>query len=193
MNGFYELADFTDPQAWLTIGRVAGFIIGGYVLALWVALVYWTFKDVTSRTSDHWTQALGLLTVALFFIPGLLLYLALRPAELLDEAYSRRLEAEAFRHEIEKHPLCTGCGRPAHEEFIMCPYCRTVLRTACNACGEYLASAWIVCPFCASERTAPGRVASARGNNGNGSGGARRPATRPDQRPRPIRPQPTQS
>jgi hypothetical protein len=193
MHATYLLADFTNVDTWLTAGRVVGFVVAGYVITLWLALIYWTYRDITARTNDGWTQALGVATVTLFFIPGFLVYLALRPQELLTEAYARQLETEAFRQEIEKHPACPGCRRAVSDEFIMCPYCRTALRSACIECGQHLDPAWILCPYCASEREAAPRVAAAVPYRTGAGVTAQRPATTPDPRTRPIRPQPSRT
>lgn len=191
MDATYLLADFSNLDAWLTAGRFVGFIVAGYIVTLWIALVYWTYRDITARTTDAWTQALGVITVTFFFIPGFLVYLALRPQELLTEAYARQLETEAFRHEIEKHAACPGCTRAVAPDFIMCPYCRTALRAACMECGEYLEAAWIACPFCASEREIAPRVAAAVPYRTDGSGTPQRPAVAPERRASPVRPQPS--
>jgi hypothetical protein len=183
------LLDLTSLDTWTDIGRAAGIIVAAYAGILWVSLIYWTYRDVSARSSDIWTRAFYVLLVAMFFVPGLLVYLALRPHELLVDTYNRNLEAEAFRQEIEKHPTCSTCRRAVREDFILCPYCRTTLREACMECGAYLAAAWIACPYCASERryAAATRLVLPHGGNGNGQSPARRAAT--PERPRTIRPQ----
>jgi RNA polymerase subunit RPABC4/transcription elongation factor Spt4 len=189
MNDLATLLSWTDADTWLEAGRIVGIAAALYIITLWAALVYWTYRDITMRTTDQTTQAVCVITVAVFFVPGLLLYLALRPQEMLTDAYNRKLEAEAFMHEIEKYPACSSCRRAVREDFVMCPYCRESLRTACGECGEYLANAWVACPFCTTERTPAGRpaVAAARryGELERQSPPLARPA-RPT--PRPVQP-----
>ena len=51
--------------------------------------------------------------VAILNVPGLLIYIFLRPRETLSEAYERSLEEEALLQEIEEKPVCPGCLDPA--------------------------------------------------------------------------------
>lgn len=164
MSDLFTLLSWTDADTWLEAGRIVGIAAALYIITLWGALVYWTYRDISMRTTDNVTQAVCVVTVAVFFVPGLLLYLALRPQEMLTDAYNRKLEAEAFMHEIEKFPACSSCRRSVRDDFVICPYCRESLRTSCSECGEYLANAWVACPFCTTERTPAGRpaVAAAR-------------------------------
>ena len=64
-------------------------LAGAYLLALWFALVVWTYRDITSRSTNAFTQIFSTLVVVLFFVPGALIYLILRPRETLDEAFQR--------------------------------------------------------------------------------------------------------
>ena len=64
-----------------------------------------------SRSRDTFAQLGSLLLVALLTIPGLIIYLLIRPRETLSEAYERSLEEEALLQEIEEKPTCPGCGQ----------------------------------------------------------------------------------
>ena len=46
-----------------------------------------------------------------FNIPGLALYLMLRPRESLEDAYARSLEEEALLREIGDEGMCPSCRR----------------------------------------------------------------------------------
>ena len=67
---------------------------GAYLVALWLSLIIWTFRDMQGRTRDVISMALSTLLVGVFTFPGLLLYLILRPKETLSESYERSLEEE---------------------------------------------------------------------------------------------------
>ena len=138
-------------------------IIGlvAYLLVLWVAALVWTYRDVVARTSDTFTQTIALVLVVVFNIPGLLVYLVLRPKDTLMDAYDRQLEAEALLHEIQEQATCPRCRRKVEAEFVACPYCRNSLGMPCESCGKTLTSSWVLCPYCSAERAQPAAPAAA--------------------------------
>ena len=60
-----------------------------YFVGFTFALVIWTFRDIQSRSQDLVVQILATLWVAVMNLPGLLIYLILRPSNTLVEAYER--------------------------------------------------------------------------------------------------------
>src|SRR3989304_8390836 len=88
-------------------------IFGGFLAALWLGLVIWTYRDIRARTQDRLLQVLAALLVALLNIPGVIIYLILRPPRTLDEEYQHTLEEEALLSEIEERLVCPGCGSRA--------------------------------------------------------------------------------
>ncbi len=134
-----------------SIVTVVAAILIAYAVVLSIGAIYWTYRDVRSRTRDGGVQAVSVLLVALFNMPGLLLYLILRPNETLNEAYERRVEAEALMREMpEERRVCPGCQRSVSDEFIVCPQCRTKLRQPCANCDRPLDLNWTACPYCAT-------------------------------------------
>ncbi len=135
-----------------TAARGAQFLLAigiAYLLAIWFAVVAWTFRDIESRSRSVFTQVFSTLLVVLFFIPGLLLYLILRPKETLDQAFQRALEEEYLLQDLDDLPLCQGCQRAVDPEFVICPHCQTRLRGPCPACSRLIDLRWSVCPYCA--------------------------------------------
>jgi len=135
-----------------TAARGAQFLLAigiAYLIAVWFALVAWTFRDIEARSRSVFTQVFSTLLVVLFFIPGLLLYLILRPKETLDQAFQRALEEEYLLQDLDDLPLCPGCQRSVDPEFVLCPHCQTALRGPCPACSRLIALRWHVCPYCA--------------------------------------------
>jgi hypothetical protein len=135
-----------------TAARGAQFLLAigiAYLIAVWFALVAWTFRDIESRSRSVFTQVFSTLLVVLFFVPGLLLYLILRPKETLDQAFQRALEEEYLLQDLDDLPLCPGCQRSVDPEFVLCPHCQTHLRGPCPACSRLIDLRWDVCPYCA--------------------------------------------
>jgi RNA polymerase subunit RPABC4/transcription elongation factor Spt4 len=137
---------------WQSIAWVAGSVLGAYGFVLWLGSVVWTYRDMSERTHDGWSQAVAVLLVLVFSVPGLFLYLILRPHETLAEAYERRLEAEALMRDAPAEPRsCRRCARPVQEDFLLCPHCRTNLREPCSGCGRALDLDWVACPYCGAQ------------------------------------------
>ena len=84
---------------------------GAFLAALWIALVIWTYRDIRSRARDPLVHILSTLLVAVLNLPGILVYLILRPQRTLEEEYQRTLEEEALLQALEDLPLCPGCER----------------------------------------------------------------------------------
>lgn len=134
-----------------TAARGAQFLLAigiAYFIAIWFALVAWTFRDIEARSRSVFTQVFSTLLVVLFFLPGLLLYLILRPKETLDQAFQRALEEEYLLQDLDDLPLCPGCQRSVDPEFVLCPHCQTALRGPCPACSRLIDLRWHVCPYC---------------------------------------------
>lgn len=144
----------------LAITVYAGLI----VIAFWLALVIWTFRDMRARSRDTLAQLGMALLVAVLTVPGLLIYLLLRPRETLSEAYERSLEEEALLQNIEDKPKCPGCSQRVQDNWQACPHCHTRLKKPCVRCGNMLELSWQLCPYCASAQAnyAPEMITPAR-------------------------------
>lgn len=126
---------------------ISGFSIV-FLAILWVTLILWTFRDIRRRTRDPLVRILAILVSTLLFIPGVLVYLLLRPAETLDEEYQKNLEEEALLQTLDEAALCPGCSRKIDLLWQVCPNCHTRLKKKCSSCGKLLDLNWDVCPFC---------------------------------------------
>lgn len=120
------------------------------VIALWLAMVVWSYRDMRARSRDRLAHLFVALSVAVLNIPGLFVYILLRPRETLSEAYERSLEEEALLQEIEEKPTCPGCSHRVQELWQVCPNCNTRLKKSCHVCKNLLELPWTVCPYCAS-------------------------------------------
>jgi hypothetical protein len=139
-----------DPQALQSILTYLTALFGAFLAALWLSLIFWTYRDAHARTHDRLMQILAALIVAILNLPGILVYLILRPPYTLDETYQHALEEEALLSEIEESPVCPGCGSRAQPDWLVCPSCHTKLHKACGHCGKSLQLHWKICPYCAT-------------------------------------------
>jgi len=143
-----------DPVFLANLTLVLTAFVGAFLIALWVSLVVWTYRDIRARARDPLVQTLSALLVAVLNLPGVLVYLILRPPRTLEEEYQRTLEEEALLQALEDLPLCPGCERRVKEDWQVCPNCHTKLNKSCHNCSRLMELPWNICPYCGTP--APG-------------------------------------
>ena len=122
------------------------------LMAIWRALVLWTYSDARRRIAD--ANLVGWATVAAL-IPflGTLCYLILRPPEFLDDVHEREVSLAAAEASLvdAQSRRCESCGGAIEADFLRCPTCLTPLRTPCTTCNRPVDFRWVVCPYCDTE------------------------------------------
>ncbi len=123
-----------------------------YVVVLWLAGAYWAFRDMQARSENpivpYLASALIILFTPILFPFAIIVYRIVRPQERLGEIYERNLAEEALLAEIEAVKSCPSCGRRIHEEWIICPTCRTRLHRLCPSCNRLVGLDWSLCAWC---------------------------------------------
>lgn len=117
-----------------------------FVIVLWLSLVYWTYRDAKRRgaLSVYWAAV-----VFFFNLFGWIVYMMVRPPELLEDVRERQLEIRAQEASLSKAELvCSSCFKLIEPDFLICPYCLKKLKESCPRCGRALKISWTVCPFC---------------------------------------------
>lgn len=153
------------------------------LVAVWLALIVFTFTDARRRISDPFL--VGCATAAsLFPFIGTVIYTILRPPEFLEDVRER--ETEIHESEIRLRHLeynsCHKCGAPAETDFLRCTSCRTRLKQPCPECSRPVGLDWKVCPYCEKTLIAPRR------SSRSGSRGGGRPPAGGRSSPRPASP-----
>lgn len=100
---------------------VAAFFFFAFLAIFWIALVFWTWRDVRSRTQDVILQVTATLLVAVFSIGGLFIYLIVRPRQTLAELYERQLEEESLLAEMTERQTCPTCHYRVEGDFHSAP------------------------------------------------------------------------
>ncbi len=139
-----------DPSSLNNFLLIAAAWGGAFIAAFWLSLLVWTYRDIRSRVKDPLVRILAVLVVAVLFLPGVVVYLILRPPQTMEEEYQHMLEEEALLQAIEERSACPGCGRHTAEDWIVCPNCHTKLMKNCHACDRLLKLPWSLCPYCAT-------------------------------------------
>ncbi|MGE3855779.1 MAG: zinc ribbon domain-containing protein [Dehalococcoidia bacterium] len=157
--------------SWQATARLFGGLISAYLLIIWLASVFWVFRDIRSRTTDMVSHLISVAIAVLFPIVGLPIYLILRPSDTLTSAYDRQLEQEALLSELQTVSACPNCRRPVQDEFTVCAFCATPVKQGCARCGRQLRLSWRYCPYCATPR------APSQAPERERAGGMERPAS----------------
>lgn len=165
--------------SWEATLRLTLTILAAYLLVIWIALVFWTYRDIRQRTRDPIIQMVSVLLVLVFFLPGHWVYLILRPRHTLAEAYERSLEEEALLQELEDQKACPTCKRRIQDEYLVCPSCGVQLKEPCRSCAKPLSYAWVVCPYCGLPKTPRDRTRRPAATGAKSRAAVGEPATAP--------------
>ena len=121
-----------------------------FSVVLYFAVIFWTWRDANRRGAMGWFWGL---VCAVFPFVGWLVYLVVRPPELLDDARERELEIRAREAQLTRdYDACPSCFKPVEKDFLICPYCMKKLRKPCVECGKALRLNWQVCPYCKTKQ-----------------------------------------
>ena len=150
-NGLFFSGSF-DLSNFLTYLLAFGI---AFLIALWIGLIIWVFRDIRSRTRDPFMIILSVLFIIVLFLPGVFVYLFIRPRKTFEQKYQDAIEEEAILREIGISDKCPSCGHNIREEWIFCPYCHTKLKKKCVHCGKPLELPWNLCPYCGEQQQKP--------------------------------------
>jgi hypothetical protein len=121
-----------------------------FLVVLYFAVIFWTWRDANRRGAMGWFWGL---VCAVFPFVGWLVYLVVRPPELIDDARERELEIRAREAQLARdYDTCPSCFKPVEKDFLICPYCMKKLRKPCVECGKALRLNWQVCPYCKTKQ-----------------------------------------
>jgi len=130
-------------------------MIAVYFVILWLAAAYWAFRDMQLRSETpilpYVAAALIVIFTPVFFLFGIIVYRIVRPQEKIGEIYERNLAEEALLAEVEAVHTCPACHRRIHDEWIICPACRTRLNRVCANCGRLVGLDWSLCAWCGKD------------------------------------------
>ena len=157
----HDLLVFGVSNVWANTAIAVGALIAAYVFVIWLAALLWTWRDIRSRTHDVISQVICVALVFFLNLPGLLLYLILRPQLTMMERAELEMEIDAFSREAAMQMRCPDCEREVQDSFAACPYCRASLASPCRECGRNLSVSWVMCPYCLAPRAEEERIAEA--------------------------------
>src|SRR4051795_3336190 len=129
--------------------------IAVYFVILWLAAAYWAFRDMQLRSDKpilpYLAASFIIVFTPVFFPLAIFVYRIIRPQEKIGETYERNLAEEALLAEVEAIKSCPTCARRVHEEWIICPTCRTRLNRVCPNCSRLVGLDWSLCAWCGKD------------------------------------------
>ena len=143
-NPFDGIKNFFESSTFQALIKLGLF----FVVVLWLALAFWTFKDAKRRIADPILVAVAVVTALIFPFVGAMVYAILRPPEYLEDVRERELEIRAMERRLGADPRCPFCRHEIEASFLVCPHCTNRLKSSCRRCRSPLEQHWQVCPYC---------------------------------------------
>lgn len=125
--------------------------LGILYVFFWFIVIGWVWNDVTERSTNRIFRAVSMLLVIFLNIPGLIIYMILRPRQTIAEIYWSDLERRYLRYETAELGDCDQCGYQLQPGFVSCPNCSAIIKVKCEGCGVYIDKGWRYCPFCSKK------------------------------------------
>ncbi len=127
------------------------FILGAMILIFWLIMVGWVWVDSAERTSKKTARAIYILLVVFLNIPGLIIYLIVRPSETIEEIYWADLERRYLKYETAELGDCPKCGHQLLPGFVFCTNCGYRIKRKCHGCGVLISKDHKYCEFCGAQ------------------------------------------
>lgn len=121
-------------------------ILALYLLFMWLAVVVWTLRDITTRSRNLLVIVAITLFVAIGSVPALVIYLLIRPGETLEDNKNKDLFYASILD--EKVSVCKNCHGLVRLSHKFCPHCSHSLEQLCPGCARKVNPTWNFCPHC---------------------------------------------
>jgi predicted RNA-binding Zn-ribbon protein involved in translation (DUF1610 family) len=147
-----DLSNFINTYQYILLPAAIIFVL--VILATtWLGVLFWVARDITIRSRNLLVAAASVLLVLILNIPGLIIYLMLRPSATLEDnkdyalLYQSILDKDVY--------LCHSCQLPVHAEHKHCAHCGVAQTLKCAECNYKVNAAWNHCINCGAEVVLP--------------------------------------
>lgn len=124
------------------------FVLGFLFIIFWLVIVGWVWVDSGERTSKNSIRFVYILIVAILNIPGLIIYLIIRPSETIEEIYWADLERRYLKFETAELGDCSKCGHQLLPGYVFCTNCGNEIKVRCPKCNVFVDKDHKHCEFC---------------------------------------------
>lgn len=123
-------------------------VIGALFIVFWLVITGWVWIDSGERTSKLSIRVVYIVLVVLLNIPGLIIYLIIRPSETIEEIYWADLERRYLKFETSELGDCSKCGSQLYPGFVFCTNCGNEIKIRCPRCNVLVNKDHKHCEFC---------------------------------------------
>ncbi len=125
-----------------------GSLLAVVLVIFWLVIVGWVWVDSGERTSKTSLRVGYLLLSILLNIPGLIIYLIIRPSDTIEEIYWADLERRYLKYETSELGDCPKCGAQLFPGYVHCTNCGFRLKVRCPKCNVLVDKDHKYCEFC---------------------------------------------
>lgn len=123
-------------------------LFGLVFILFWLVLVGWVWIDSGERTSKNSVRFVYVALALILNIPGLIIYLIVRPSETIEQIYWADLERRYLKYETSELGDCPKCGHQLLPGFVFCSNCGHEIKKRCPKCGVLINKDHKYCEHC---------------------------------------------
>jgi ribosomal protein L35AE/L33A len=128
-----------------------GSILFVLLILFWLVLIGWVWIDSGERTSNMTIRVIYLVLVLVLNIPGLIIYLIIRPGETIDQLYWADLERRYLKYETSELGDCSKCGAQLLPGYVFCTNCGNEIKKECPNCKVMISKGSKFCAYCGTQ------------------------------------------
>ncbi|MDX9739308.1 MAG: zinc ribbon domain-containing protein [Candidatus Dojkabacteria bacterium] len=128
-----------------------GSILFVLLIVFWLVLIGWVWIDSGERTSNLTIRIVYLVLVLILNIPGLIIYLIIRPSETIDQIYWADLERRYLKYETSELGDCSKCGAQLLPGYVFCTNCGNEIKKECPKCKVMISKGSKFCAYCGTQ------------------------------------------
>lgn len=128
--------------------NIFSFVLGLIFVIFWLVIIGWVWIDSSERTSKKGIRFVHMLLAVLLNIPGLIIYLIIRPSETIEEIYWADLERRYLKFETAELGDCPKCGDQLYPGYVFCTNCGYEIKKRCPRCNVLVDKDHKFCEYC---------------------------------------------
>lgn len=131
--------------------NIFSFVLILLFIIFWLVIVGWVWIDSSERTSRKGLRFVYMLLAIVLNIPGLIIYLIIRPSETIEEIYWADLERRYLKFETSELGDCPKCGHQLYPGYVFCTNCGFELKKRCPKCNVLINKDHKFCEYCGEQ------------------------------------------
>jgi hypothetical protein len=131
--------------------NIFGALLFVSLFIFWLVLIGWVWIDSGERTTKLGYRIAYVLLVIILNIPGLIIYLIVRPSDTIEQIYWADLERRYLKYETAELTDCPKCCRQMFPGYVFCSNCGYEIKRKCPECEVMINKESKFCYFCGSQ------------------------------------------